>query len=94
MAVQYAALGNEAGLSFVGWHWPDKTITAYGTGTVTVEGSNDGTNWVGLKDQTGATISMVLSASAATAFILENPTYMRAKNTSGTGALVVITGCK
>lgn len=90
----YAALGNESGISFEGWHYADKTVIAFGTGTVTIEGSPDGTNWVGLKDQSGTTISMVLSASTASALILENPRFMRAKNTSGTGALIVITGCK
>lgn len=91
LIVTYAALGNESGDAFEAYQFPDKTIDAFGTGTVTVEGSPDGTNWTGLKDQSGTTISMVLAASGARALILENPRFMRAKNTSGTGALVVFT---
>jgi hypothetical protein len=94
LIVTYAALGNETGASFEAHAFPDKTVTVYGTGTVTIEGSADGTNWVGLKDQTGTTISIVVAAAAASAYILENPRWMRAKNTSGTGAYISIVGCK
>jgi hypothetical protein len=95
MIVTYAALLNENGIGFEAWEFPDKTITVYGTGTVTVEGSPDGTNgWVGLKDQAGAAISLVVAASGAAALILENPKYMRVVNNNATGVLAVITCSK
>jgi hypothetical protein len=85
-----SVLGNETGDSVEAWEYPDKTIDVFGTGTVTVEGSPDGTNWLGLKDQTGTLISIVVAAASGRAFILENTKFIRAKNTSATGVLAVI----
>lgn len=90
LIITYAALGNENGLGFDCALYPDKTITVFGTGTVTVQGSPDGTNWVALKDQAGAAISLVIAASTASAVILENPAFMRAVNNNAAGALVNI----
>ncbi len=91
IAWTYLALGNENGLAIEGWLWPDKTVQAYGVGTVTVEGSNDASHWVALNNLAGTPISLDASAKASSV-ILENPRYIRAVNTSGSGALVVITG--
>jgi len=88
----YAALAAQNGLHFEAWRFPDKTIQASGTGTVTVEGSADGTNWEVLNDTTGAAISLTASSNDA-AVILENPRFMRAVNAGGS-SLVVITGAR
>ncbi len=89
----YLALGNENGTAIEGWQWPDKTIQAYGTGTVTVQGSNDNSHWVALTDLSGTAISLD-STAQATSVIKENPRYIRAVNSSASGALVVITGSR
>ncbi len=86
----YTALASQNGDAIESWQWPDRTIQAYGTGTVTLEGSPDGTHWVALSDQDNAAIS-IAAASQEIAFILENPRYIRAVASGGT-ALVVITG--
>lgn len=91
--VKYASLGNENGDVFSLPHFPDKTIQATGTGTVTLQGSVNGTNWEPLKDQSGTVISIDSSTDAA-ALVLENPLFMRAVNTNDTGALIVITCSK
>jgi hypothetical protein len=71
--------------------FPDKTIGSVGTGsTVTLEGSNDLTNWTALNDNTGTAISLT---SGAFAVVLENPLYVRAKATTA-GATVTIVGVR
>jgi hypothetical protein len=92
LIVTYAALASESGEAFESYKWPDKTVQAYGTGTVTVEGSNDGTHWVALNDLSGSPISLAAASSAASV-ILENPIHMRATVSGGT-ALVVITASR
>ena len=47
LLVTYPAL-TTTGDAFESWRFPDKTIQASGTGTVTLFGSNDGTNFVAL----------------------------------------------
>lgn len=90
--VTYAALAAENGDAFDAVEFPDKTIQASGTGTVTVQGTNDGTNWVALKDPSGAAISLAAATNDA-AVIAANPKLMRAVNAGGS-SLVVITGAR
>jgi len=92
--ITYAALGNESGDWFRYPEYPDKTITVYGTGTVTVEGSADGVHAIALKDQTGAAISLVVAGTSASAFILENPVFMRVVNNNATGVIATVTCSK
>ncbi len=57
--------------------YPDKTIQATGTfggATVTLQGSNDGTNFTDMVDPQGNTIAF---ASAGIEQVLENPEYVR-----------------
>lgn len=59
--------------------WGDRSVQITGTfnaGTVTLEGSNDGTNWVTLADPQGNAIS---KTSAAIEQVLELTRYMRPK---------------
>jgi hypothetical protein len=83
---------NTTGTAFEGWMFPDKTIQAAGTGTVTLEGSPDGTNWAALNDTAGAAISLA-AASEGASVVLENTKWYRAIVAGGT-ATVVITGAR
>ena len=66
----------------------DKTVQVdgtFGTGTVTIEGSNDGVSFFGLKDPNGTAISFTAAGMAA---ILENPRYIKPVITGATGASI------
>lgn len=89
MIVTYAALTAENGDAFECSEFPDKTIQASGTGTVTLEGSADATNWVALKDTAGVAISLAAASNAASA-VGANPRFLRAVNAGG-ASLVTIT---
>jgi hypothetical protein len=71
----------------------DKTVTFTGTfgagGSVTLQGSNDGTNYFTLKDPSSTAIT---KTSAGISAVLEHPLYVRAQVTAGDGttALVMI----
>lgn len=67
----------------------DITVQATGSGTVTVEGSNDGTNWVALKDPTGAAISLA-AGSNAMAVLLEHPVLIRPVVAGGTATITAV----
>lgn len=69
--------------------WPDKTVQATGTGTVTVEGSMDGTNWTPLNDQAAAAVSLA-AASDEMNVILENPIFIRVVNAGGTATVTIL----
>jgi thiamine pyrophosphate-dependent acetolactate synthase large subunit-like protein len=68
----------------------DRTFMAVGTwggATMTVEGSNDGTNWVPLSDAAGATDATAAANKAIT--VVELTRYVRPNlTTPGTGAVV------
>jgi hypothetical protein len=67
--------------------YPDRTVQAVGAGTVTIEGSNDLTNWTALNDTTGTAISIT---GGAFAVILENPLYIRPKATSAAATVTIV----
>jgi hypothetical protein len=64
-------------------------VTTFGSGTVTLEGSNElvPTTWHTLNDILGASIS---KTAAAMAQVAENPLWIRPKTASGTGADIVV----
>ena len=72
---------NQGSVSFA-----DKTIHVVGTfgsnGTVVIEGSNDGTNWLTLNDPTGVALSFTATGLKT---ILENPKEIRPNVTAGDG---------
>lgn len=70
----------------------DKTVTATGTfgGTVTMQGSNDGSNWFTLTDQNAQSLTFT---SAGGGLIAENPRYVRPAVTAGTITSVTIIIC-
>lgn len=70
---------------------PDKTIqfvaSTGGSATATIEGSNDGTNYLSLTDPQGNAIS---PTDDAMELVVENPRYIRPRlSTVGTGAVWV-----
>jgi hypothetical protein len=65
--------------------WADKSVQVIGTfggGTIVIEGSNDGINWVTLTDPQGNAIS---KTTAFVEQIMEVTRYVRPRVTSGTG---------
>ena len=65
----------------------DKTVTITGThggSTIVIEGSNDGTNYFTLNDQSDNALSFA-STAGTISLIAENPLYIRPKTTGGTG---------
>ena len=63
----------------------DKTVSVtgtFGTATVVIQGSNDGTNWFTLTDAADAALSFT---AAGLSEILENPLYIRPSASGGTG---------
>lgn len=74
-------------------HYPDKTISATGTwggATLVVNGSGDGTTYVGLNDSRGEGNAVSMTADNLVT-ILENPRYIQVKTTGGTGTSLVVT---
>lgn len=83
----WATLANgDDGTPFEFVDWADRTIHVYGTfgvgGTVVLEGSNDGTNYVTLTDSNGAAMSFT---AAACKQINEAPRFVRPRVTGGDG---------
>lgn len=71
----------------------DRTVVAtgaFGAGTVRVQGSNDGTNWVNCHDITGTEIGLT---GDGTALVAENPVYLRFDILGSTGATVAVSMC-
>lgn len=69
----------------------DRSVQVAGTfggGTVTIEGSNDGSNWATLADAQGNALTIT---TAKIEQILEATRYMRAAVTGGTGVSLTIT---
>lgn len=67
----------------------DITVQATGTGTVTFEGSNDGTNYVALNDVSGNPLSLSASANAL-GVLKEHPVYIRPVVTGGTATVTAL----
>lgn len=90
--ITWEEMGNaDTGSSVKAPDYPDKTFQITGTfggATVTIEGSNDGTNWETLTDVAGNSASYTAAAMAA---IAENPLYIRAATTGGSGTDVDVT---
>lgn len=73
--------GNVAGYTHI-------NVQAAGTGTVTLEGSNDGTNFVALNDTAGAAVSLDATAEEM-AQVLETPLLVRAVVAGGTATVII-----
>lgn len=73
--------------------WADRCFQAVGTwggATLTIEGSNDGTNWAPLSNAAGGTAATFTANGAKT--IIELPRYVRPNlTTPGSGATVAVT---
>ena len=88
MAFEYAGILNaENGNPIQGAKWPTKSVHVSGTlgvgGSVSIQGSNDGTNWVILRDSLG--VALTFTAVPGLRDVLENTQHMRAVVTAGDG---------
>lgn len=75
--------------------YPDRTVSVtgtFGSGSVTIQGSNDGTNWFTLSDHAGAPIAF---SDQGMALIAECPLFIRPLAANGTSMDidVIIVGC-
>lgn len=91
MFVEWDALGSTDTTEVVTYSdWPDKTIHGTGTwggATLTVEGSNDNSDWYTLTNIHGTSLSMTDDFVHT---IAENPRYLRCATTGG-GTTTAIT---
>ncbi len=71
--------------------FPDRTVQATGDGTVTVAGSNDGTNFGAVADPSGDPIALV-GTTHDIAMIRENPLFVQPTCSGGTGTTVTLIG--
>lgn len=60
-----------------------QVIGTFGSATVKLQGSNDGTNWFDLTKRGGTSAASVTSAGGFT--VNENPVYLRPSTSGGTG---------
>lgn len=71
-------LNGDQGSAFSGSEYPDRCIQVVGTfgagGTMTLQGSNDGSTWATLKDAFGTPIALT---AAGIVQIMEIPRYIR-----------------
>jgi hypothetical protein len=83
--------GNGIATDFSRYHNRKNVQRLGGTGTVTVEGSNDGTNWIALNNTANPTAAISLATGTnAAAGILEEPRYLRAVVAGGTATVTII----
>jgi hypothetical protein len=82
---------NTTGLPIVIPHAADKTVHVTGTfgaaATILIEGSNDGTNYITQTDSLGNNLSFT---AAGMEVLLMNPTYLRARLSSGGAAVATL----
>lgn len=87
--VQWPAIGNaDTGTQVAMTSAADRSIQiegTFGAATITVQGSNDGTNWQTLSDPQGAAITATTAKLKA---ILELTRYVRVISSGGTGTNV------
>jgi hypothetical protein len=87
--IKWAAMGNaDTGTGVEFGQFPDRTVGITGTfggATVTIQGSVDNTNWVTLHDFLGNT---TVYTAGAIALLAENPLYIRAITSGGSGTAV------
>jgi hypothetical protein len=98
IVISWTGLANgESGSAYAIPTFADKTLQIGGTlgvgGTVLLEGSNDGTNFVAMHDTQGNNLSFT---SAQMQLIVENPRYIRPRVTAGDGStsITVTIACR
>lgn len=89
--VSWLAVPNgDTGDAQVTAHYADKCVTVDGTfgvgGSVTIQGSNDGTNWHTLVDPQETDLTF---GAAGIEQVLENPLYVRPIVTAGDGTTAI-----
>lgn len=90
--ITWATLANgDDGTPYEGADFADRTVQITGTfgagGSITFEGSNDGTNYVALTDPQG---NAVTKTAAAIETLEETPRYVRPRVTAGDGTTALV----
>lgn len=89
VAATWASLSTENGNGISCARWADKTVhKVSGTGTASIEGSNDGTNWGALHDAQGNALTAM--ANGTIELIAENPLHIRAVAAGGTAVVIIV----
>ena len=89
--------GGAAGDAGGAWafpEWADASVQVSGTisgSTVTIDGSNDGTNWATLFSAQAAALSFTSLTPTPLKQIVERPLYIRPNITGGTGSAIEVT---
>lgn len=87
LATWTGLLNGDDGGPFEGGDWGDRTVQITGTfgvgGSISLEGSNDGTNYVVLTDPQGNAITKTAAGIEA---VIELPRYIRPRVTAGDGS--------
>ncbi len=83
-----AVTGSDTGAPYEYAKFSDKTIQCSGTfgDTLTIQGSNDGTNWDTLTDNLGAALTFT---AAGMRLIAQNPRYIRPSAGSSISSVTV-----
>jgi len=68
--------------------WQAYAPSSWGGSTLTIQGSNDGTNWFTMKKADGSGASALTADGGFTS--IERPVYVRASLASGTGTVNVL----
>ena len=90
----YALTNADSGSAFPLGYSADLTVQVtgtFGSSTVLLEGSNDGTNWFTLTKRGTTTAASFTAAGGAMAN--ENPAFIRTSSSGGTGATTSATVC-
>lgn len=69
--------------------YTDITAQAFGTGTVTFDGSNDGSHAAALNDVNGTPISLAATTNAMSV-VKEHPFWIRPVVTGGTATIIML----
>lgn len=88
--ITVAAAGGDTSTGLEFGQWADASVQfagTFGTSTVSIEGSNDGTNWAVLNDAQGNALSGVNTAKIEQ--ILESTRYKRVVVAAGTGNVTI-----
>jgi hypothetical protein len=93
LAIWNLTTADADGLPFEWFQWADlcwQAVGTWGGATLTIQGSNDGTNWFSLSNAAGGSAATFTTDGGKTT--IERPRYVRPNlTTPGSGATVAVT---
>lgn len=93
ITAKWVLTNTDDGAPFFAPQWADRsaqvgiTSDTFGTGTIVIEGSNDGTTWTQLRNPQG--VSLAFTAAGLNQ-ILENTTYIRPRASAAVTSVTII----